>query len=194
MPPDALRRMMLGRDPARALDLDLGEGFARFMDEYHAERGEPYVPFLHLVTVAQTVGEDAATAATMLARGGYEEATVDRDRLARELRYARNWAEKWAPESMRLRLLDPEEAREAARGLDEEQRAYLRTVAGRLGPEMSGEDAQDLLYGTAVEVGVKPRRAFAALYTVLIGKRSGPKAGPFVAGLPVEQVRQRFSV
>jgi lysyl-tRNA synthetase, class I len=194
MPPDALRRMMLGRDPARALDLDLGEGFARFMDEYHAERGEPYVPFLHLVTVAQTVGEDAATAARMLSRGGYEEATVDRDRLARELRYARNWAEGWAPESMRLRVLAPEEAREAASGLDEEQRAYLRAVAAKLGPEIPGDEMQNLLYSTAVETGVKPRRAFAALYAVLIGRRSGPKAGPFVAGLPVEEVRKRFAV
>ncbi|MCA1717745.1 MAG: lysine--tRNA ligase [Actinobacteria bacterium] len=33
MPPDALRRMVLGRDPARALDLDLAEGFPRIMDE-----------------------------------------------------------------------------------------------------------------------------------------------------------------
>jgi len=28
----------------------------------------------------------------------------------------------------------------------------------------------------------------------LLGKKSGPKAGPFIAGLPVELVRERFSL
>jgi lysyl-tRNA synthetase class 1 len=194
MPPDALRRIVLGRDPARRSDLELGEGFPRFMDEYRTETGEPFVPFTHLVTVSQTVGEDADAAAEMLRRGGYEEAARDREKLARDLAYARNWAEKWAPESLRLRVLNEGEAREAASGLDEEQRGYLAAVAEALSPEMDGEAVQDLLYSTAVERGLKPKKAFAAVYTVLLGKNSGPKAGPFVAGLPAEMVRERFSM
>ena len=194
MPPDALRRMVLGRDPSRRADLELESGFPRFMDEYRAETGEPFVPFTHLVTVAQTVGEDTDAAAEMLRRGGYEEAAKDREKLARDLVYARNWAGEWAPDSMRLRLLEPLEAQANAAQLDDEQREYLREVAARLQPEMSGDEVQDLLYSTAVESGLKPKRAFAALYTVLLGKKSGPKAGPFVAGLPLETVRERFSV
>ncbi|MCA1687038.1 MAG: lysine--tRNA ligase [Actinobacteria bacterium] len=194
MPPDALRRMMLGRDPARALELDLGEGFPRFMDEYRASVEENPVPFTHLVTVAQTVGDDVEAAAEMLRRGGYEEAARDPEKLARDLAYARNWAEEWAPESLRLRVLDEEEAKEAASELDDEQREYLAAVAGELSPEMDGDAVQDLLYSTAVERGLKPKRAFAAIYTVLLGKKSGPRAGPFVAGLPAETVRERFSM
>ena len=194
MPPNALRRMMLGRDPARALELDLGEGFPRFMDEYRAEAGEPPVPFLHLVTVAQTVGEDTQAAAGMLRRGGYDEVARDPEKLARDLHYARNWAEEWAPEPLRLRVLGAEESVEAAVGLDGEQRAYLAAVAGKLDPDMEGETVQDLLYSTAIEREIKPKRAFIALYTVLLGKKSGPKAGPFVAGLPIEIVRDRLSV
>jgi lysyl-tRNA synthetase class 1 len=194
MPPDALRRMVLGRDPSRRSDLELGEGFPRFMDEYWAETGEPFVPFTHLVTVAQTVGEDVDAAAEMLRRGGYEEAARDKEKLARDLAYARNWVEEWAPESMRLRLLSVEDARESARDLDDEQRAYLASVAEKLSPEMSGDEVQDLLYSTAVERGLKPKKAFAAVYTVLLGKKSGPKAGPFIAGLPFEMVREMFLV
>jgi lysyl-tRNA synthetase class 1 len=133
-------------------------------------------------------------AAEMLRRGGYEEVARDRERLARELAYARNWAEEWAPESMRLRLLSGEEALYNAAQLDDEQREYLAAVAERLGPEMGGDEVQDLLYSTAVERGLKPKRAFAAVYTVLLGKKSGPRAGPFVAGLPLEMVRERLSV
>jgi lysyl-tRNA synthetase class 1 len=194
MPPDALRRMVLGRDPSRRSDLELGEGFPRFMDEYRAETGEPFVPFTHLVTVAQTVGEDVGAAAEMLRRGRYEEAARDKEKLAQDLAYARNWVEEWAPESMRLRLLSVKEAREAARDLDDEQRAYLAAVAEKLSPEMSGDEVQDLLYSTVVERGLKPKKAFAAVYTVLLGKKSGPKAGPFIAGLPFEMVRERFLV
>jgi lysyl-tRNA synthetase, class I len=194
MPPDALRRMVLGRDPARRSDLELGEGFPRFMDEYRASVEENPVPFTHLVTVAQTVGTDVDAAAQMLSRGGYEEAARDRQKLARDLSYARNWAEGWAPESLRLRILDEEEAKEAAAGLDAEQRGYLAAVAGELKQALDGDAVQDLLYSTAVERGLKPKKAFAAVYTVLLGRKSGPKAGPFIAGLPVEVVRERFSL
>ena len=194
MPPGAVRRIILGRDPARRFDIDLGSGFPRFMDEYSAETDEPYVPFAHLVTIAQTVGDDVDSAAEMLRRGGYGEAVEDKGKLAQDLRYARNWAEEWAPESMRLGLLDVEASREAAAGLDDEQRAYLRDVSVKIGPEMDGEAVQDVLYSTAIGRGLKPKRAFAAVYTVLLGKTSGPKAGPFIAGLTLAQVTQRFSV
>ncbi len=197
MPPDALRRMMLGRDPARALELDLWEGFPRFMDEYRAEAGEPSVPFNHLVTVAQTVPGSPKgwfEAEKILRRDGYEDAIDDPESVARDRCYARNWVKEWAPESRRFRVLDPLEAAANAAQLDDEQRAYLRAAAGKLGPEMDGDSVQDLLYSTAIEMRLKPKRAFAALYKVLLGKTSGPKAGPFIAGLPVEVVRKRFSV
>ena len=194
MPPDAVRRIILGRDPARRFDIDLEGGFPRFMDEYRAEDGGSYVPFTHLVTVAQTIGGDANAAAQMLRRGGYEDAARDRDKLARDLYYARNWAAEWAPESMRLGLLDPAESGEMAADLDDEQRAYLREVSERLRTGMDGEAVQDVLYSTAIERGLKPKRAFAAIYRVLLGKSSGPKAGPFIAGLTLDQVGERFSV
>jgi lysyl-tRNA synthetase class 1 len=193
MPPNALRRMFLGRDPARALEMDPSEGFPRFMDEFNAEHGGIDVPFSHLALVAQTVGDNVDAAAAMLERGGYEEAARDRERLARDLAYARNWARDWAPDSMRVGLLDPGESREALAALDGEQRGYLADISAKLRPGMEGDEIQDLLYSTAVGRGLKPKRAFAAVYKALLGKTSGPKAGPFVAGLPPEEVRQRFS-
>lgn len=193
MPPDALRMLVLGRDPARALDLDLGEGFPRFMDEYREFVGEGSLPFTHLVTVAQTTGGDTELAARMLRRGGYEGAAQDEAKLEENLRYARNWAEEWAPESLKLRVLEPHEAAEAAGELDDEQREYLREISGKLTSDLDDESAQTLLYSTAVAREIKPKKAFAAVYTVLLGRRHGPKAGPFIASLPNELVRERFS-
>ncbi len=194
MPPDAVRSLLLPREPSRAFDIDLTGGFPRFMDEYRARRkgGSP-VPFTHLVTVAQTVGGDAELAAKMLRRGGYD--VEDDGRLADDLRYARNWAEEWAPDAMRMRILDPAESKEAAESLDDEQRRYLREISGKLDGSMDdGEALQNFLYSTAKDLGVKPKKAFGAIYTVLIGKKSGPKAGPFIAGLPPEIVRDRLDV
>src|SRR3712207_6471451 len=73
MPPDALRRMVLGRDPVRRSDLELGEGFPRFMDEYRASVEENPVPFTHLVTVAQTVGTDVDAAEEKIGRASCRE-------------------------------------------------------------------------------------------------------------------------
>jgi len=142
--------------------------------------------------VAQPAGGDVAAAAAMLERGGYEDPALARARLARALPYARRWASDWAPESMQIGLLAPDESRESLAGLDEEQRAYLGAVADGLGPDLGGDEVQDLLYSTAVGRGLKPKRAFSAVYKVLLGRTSGPKAGPFVAGLPREEVRRRF--
>ena len=192
MPPDALRRMVLGRDPARALALDLADGFPRFMDEYRADTEEKPVPFTHLVTIAQTTGGEPDRAAEMLREGGYEEAAKDTDKLRRDLTYVRNWARDWAPEFLRLGILEPLEAAEAAKGLDEDQLHYLDQVAGKLENGMDGDAVQNLLYSTAVELGLKPKKVFAAVYTVLLGRKNGPKAGPFIASLGVDAVRERF--
>ncbi len=191
MPPGAVRRLILGRDPARALDLDLAAGFPRFMDEYRAETEAHPVPFAHLVTVAQTVGVDVERAAEMLRRGGYEEAVRDREKLRQDLGYAHNWAEKWAPEQYRfgVRAEVPAEVAE----IDDEGRRYLREIADKLSDGLGGDEAQNLLYSTAVELGVKPKKAFTAVYTALLGRKSGPKAGPFVASLDPEFVRTRFA-
>lgn len=190
MPPEALRQMVLGRDPASAQDIDLGEGFPQFMDHYLASvEGEP-VPFSHLVTLSQTVGEDASSAAEMLGRGGYSEAAADTDSLGKKLRYAHNWARDWAPDSYRVEI--SEELPEAASELDDDQLRYLGAVAGRLNPSLGGDGMQDMLYATAKEMGIKPKRAFSAIYVALLGKKSGPRAGPFLTSVPVETVRERF--
>jgi len=191
MPPGAIRRMTLGRDPGRALDLDLGAGFPRFMDEWRAENGASPVPFAHLVTVAQTVAGDWERAAEMLRRGGYAEAAEDMEGLRREVAYARNWARsEWAPEQYRIGVR--EEVPEEAADLDGDQRRYLAAVASRIEDGLDGDAMQDVLYSTAGEAGLKPKAAFGAVYAALLGRKSGPKAGPFVAGLDANFVRERF--
>lgn len=187
MPPDALRRMVLGRNPARRSDLELGEGFPRFMDEYRERDKKLLVPFAHLATIAQAVNGDVDRASRILEEGGYRNDTVDRETLTKYLTYAQNWVERWAPDSYRVKLLSLPEAREAANSLDQKQLDYLDEAGHRLnnlvsaGLSQDGEVIQNVLYDTSKEMGLSPRKAFAAIYTVLIGRNNGPKAGPYIA-------------
>jgi lysyl-tRNA synthetase class 1 len=126
----------------------------------------------------------------MIRLNGYEEAASDPEKLSRDLIYANNWARTWAPESYGLGVR--EELPSEAAGLDAEQRCFLAVISGRLEEGMDGDAVQNLLYSTAIELGLKPKAAFGAVYTVLLGKKSGPKAGPFIAGLDTDFVRERF--
>jgi lysyl-tRNA synthetase class 1 len=192
MPPGAVRRIILGRDPSRRFDIDLEGGFPHFMDEHRGRDKKGLVPFTHLATISQIVGDDVDRAIDILLEGGYREDVRDREALARWLTYARNWAETWAPESFRFRILDLAEAAQAARSLDADQLRYLDEVAGLLEVSLDGDSVQNALYDKALEIGLKPRKAFAAIYTVLLGRRNGPKAGPFIAQVGVWIAQQRF--
>ena len=93
---------------------------------------------------------------------------------------------------MRLRLLSTEEAREAAAELDDEQREYLAAVAQKLGPEMDGDEVQDLLYSTAVERGSSPRgRSPRSTPSCSAKERSQGRA--VRRRVAPELVRERFS-
>ena len=107
----------------------------------------------------------------MLRRGGYVEAADDPEKLRQDLSYARNWVQDWAPESYAFGVRD--EVPPEAASLDIQQRRYLSAVAGRLEDGMDGDAAQNLLYSAAGEFGLKPKAAFGAIYTVLLGKKSG---------------------
>ena len=192
MPPNAVRRIILGRDPAKRFDLDLGSGFPRFMDEYRERARRGLVPFAHLATISQIVGDNVEAAIEILLQGGYREDVRDREALARWLTYAQNWSETWAPDSFRFKILDLTEAAEAARSLDADQLRYLDEVAGLLDVSLDGDTAQNALYDKALELGMKPRKAFAAIYTVLLGRKNGPKAGPFIVQIGVWIAQQRF--
>ncbi|MGB3682118.1 MAG: lysine--tRNA ligase [Rubrobacteraceae bacterium] len=187
MPPDALRMLVLGRDPARALDLDLTEGFPRFMDEYRGREENALVPFAHLATISQVVDGNVDKASHVLEEGGYRNDTSDKETLVKYLAYAQNWVESWAPDSYQIKLLSLPDAKEAAKSLDQQQLDYLDEVGYRLnnlvsvGFSQNEEVIQSVLYDTSKEMGLSPRKAFAAVYTVLIGRKNGPKAGAYIA-------------
>jgi lysyl-tRNA synthetase class 1 len=106
-------------------------------------------------------------------------------------KYARVWVERFAPESDKF--LIAKETPEAAKQLSEIQKSYLKQVAEELPLDGDAEAFQKRLYELSKEMGVPSKDAFGAIYTALIGKTSGPKAGWLILSLEKDFIRERFT-
>jgi len=104
--------------------------------------------------------------------------------------YARVWIREYAPEEFKLQFSEtlPEKARE----LTDEQKQYLKKAINLIEENDNPEKLQLVLYDLAKELKIDAKSAFAAIYTVLIGKAYGPKAGWLILSLDKKFVRQRF--
>ncbi len=203
MPPEILRYFVVGPRPGRTLSFDSGLGFYSLVDEYtkarageqtmalrYAQAGSAEemisrVPFNHLVAVYQAARLDKATTREILERTDFE--TEVREQwpvIERELEFVKNWLEKYAPDSVKFAV--QEELPEVE--LAPEQRAFLDKLAKTIEAEkdLNGQGMHDAIYAAAEVSGVKPGKAFVALYRVILGQDSGPKAGWFLASLDRE--------
>ena len=148
------------------------------------------VPFKHLIVVAQTARFDVDRAVEILHRTGY--ADVQREAVAGRIEYARRWLESFAPEELKFEVQEsvPQQASE----LSDEQRAFLRRLAGQLDASMDGAAIHALVYELAGEFSEsKPAQLFQAIYVSLLGKERGPRAGAFLSVLGTDFAVRRFS-
>lgn len=108
------------------------------------------------------------------------------------LRRARNWVKKYAPGHMRFELLGrlPEEIKQS---LSDGQKAGLKRLAADLGArDYSPIELHNHIHSVARELGMEPPSLFKAIYLVLIGRDSGPRAGNFLFALDKDFVIKRF--
>jgi lysyl-tRNA synthetase class 1 len=105
--------------------------------------------------------------------------------------YAKVWVENYAPESEKF--LIQKQTPETAQSLSNLQKLYLQKIATELNKNWDGEEFQKALFEWTKEMNIPSKDAFAAIYTALIGKNHGPKAGWFVLSLDKEFVIKRFT-
>lgn len=118
------------------------------------------------------------------------EEEIKKEGLEEWAKYARIWVERFAPESEKFSVL--KSVPESAKNLSENQKEFLKKVVKELDKKWIAEDLQKNLFEWAKEMGVSSKDAFAAIYTSLIGKDHGPKAGWFILSLDKEFVKKRF--
>jgi lysyl-tRNA synthetase class 1 len=110
-------------------------------------------------------------------------ASLQADTIRRELQFIDAWLDNWAPEEMKFSLRKDVDPREYS----EQEKMFFGMLAAKI--EGAPEDADggwfhDAIYGCKDESGLSPKEMFSALYRLLIGKTSGPRAGWFLSILP----------
>jgi lysyl-tRNA synthetase class 1 len=100
--------------------------------------------------------------------------------ISKRLSRAYNWAREFGSEQDIIEV--PEIVpKNVVSALNDGDRRFLSKFVDILKQGSLDDDTvQASIFGTAKDVGIKPKRAFVILYSVLISKNSGPRLGPFL--------------
>jgi len=131
----------------------------------------PYNLMVHLAKVAPT-GAEAAYIRDKLREYGYLK-HGDRG-LEDRVRYALNWVKDFGEPSAKTINLTPQE-KAAVKALVE----ALRSAGGE-------EEYQSAVFDVARAEKLPPKRLFQVIYQIMLGRRRGPRFGPYVAAMGKE--------
>jgi len=189
--------------PEKHIEFDPGLALLNLVDEYDGIEGDKRayklsqtegikptdVPFRHMVTavqIAQDRGFDYLL--TVLERSGYD--TSDKAAIGQRANNARNWLEKYAPSFVKFKvqeMLPPQ-----VKSFTKQQKKALEILAEELELGMTGQEIHDNMYRVAQDAGLDGKKVFETVYLALLGLKSGPRAGHFLASLDKDFVVRRF--
>ena len=202
LPPEIVRYILIRVKPERHIEFDPGIGLLDVIEEFEErvrERDRSVelslvgdvvysdVPFRHLVVVGQIAKWDLEHVLEILRRTGYKIDEITRRDVERRLKYAKNWLEKYAPDRIKFEISDAVSVE-----FNDDEREFLRMYAERLQETMNPEQIHSLVYDVSREVGIKPAKAFQAIYKAILNKTYGPRAGYFIKSLGIEWVKERL--
>jgi lysyl-tRNA synthetase class 1 len=203
VPPEVLRYLIIRQRPDKHIEFDPGLALLNLVDEYDQVEGDKRayqlsrtegtkptdIPFRHMVTAVQIADEQGFDyLLTVLKRSGYD--TTDIEAIRQRATNAKNWLDKYAPPMVKFKV--QESLPPQAKSLTKEQKRALEILADELERGMSGQEIHDNLYKIAQDVGIDGKKVFEAVYLALLGLKSGPRAGHFLASLDRDFVVKRF--
>jgi lysyl-tRNA synthetase class 1 len=147
------------------------------------------LPFSHAIAVSQIFDDEESLLASLRRTGHYEEKT--HELIMERVKLARRWAEKYAPEEMKVKL--DVDIREIRSKLTEKQRNFIRRFGEWLkSGEWTGELIHEQIYKIGRELNLSAKESFQAVYLVVLGNVKGPRAGTLLASLDRGWVLKRF--
>lgn len=215
-PPEVFRLALIGKDIREQIDVDPGgESVPRLYDWYdelaesaRAGKDDDYARLFELTqlpkdrdpvkTPWQMRFRDVAFVVQMPHLKLADEAqrakgsalTIDEERaLLERADYAKYWLHTYAPENFRYELQKEMPFVE----LSAVQKRALAMLLAYLSEPRDGEGIHARLHALKTEVPIKPIELFEAIYMVFLARDSGPKAGWFLAGLPLDFVQKRLT-
>ena len=114
----------------------------------------------------------------------------DRNTYLKRLEYVNNWLKNYAPKFVKFQVMKKMPRIE----ITDEQKEFLSQLADVLENETFNNDVEfhDRMYEILESLGMKPQKAFQAIYKTIIGKKQGPRAASFVLSLDKDFVIKRF--
>ena len=109
--------------------------------------------------------------------------------LEERIKYAKVWLENYAPEEIKYEMAL---AIPGGLKLAEKEKEFLLKVSEFLEIGKDAEALQKEIYDLTKEMGLDTKKAFTAIYKVLIAKDHGPKAAWFLLSLPKDKVIERL--
>ncbi len=216
MPPEVVRYFILRAAPLKLLSFDPINGVVQLMDEFAAFAAKPdkteaeeqlwyvctrgknenrsvsRVPFSHLVASYQAALKDADKTLAIIERTEHADvARQEADIIFAELKFIDAWLEHRAPEDVKFSLRETVQVSDFS---DQEQQ-FFAELADRVAEAPKDTDGSWFhlaIYDFKDSLGMAPRDLFSALYRLIIGKNSGPRAGWFLSILPREWLLERL--
>lgn len=214
LPPELVWYFMLRYSPDKLLFFDTGDTLTRLFDEFAellaksdktdseqqlvelclqgvAAPTVSRVPFTHLVASYQASLRSPEQTMAVIARTEHAEVVQqDQATIHSELRFIDTWLDREAPEEVKFAL------RQSATATDFTaiERSFFAGLADKIAS--APDDADGAWFHDAIyefksdELG--PKQLFQALYRLIIGKDSGPRAGWFLSILPREWLIERL--
>ncbi|MBI2285245.1 lysine--tRNA ligase [Candidatus Saccharibacteria bacterium] len=216
LPSEVIRYFTLRFAPQKQLFFDQTHGVTKLIDDYaellakkDKTNGEKQlieicsvgqdttvssVPFSHLVASYQAALKDTDKTMEILARTEYRDVVeVERDVIAKELKFIGSWLNKWAPEEVKFELLKQVNASDFAPA----EKDYLNILSQKIAqapPAADGEWFHKAIYELKESRNMSPQQVFIPLYRAIIGQDSGPRAGWFLSILPRDWLIKRLKL
>jgi lysyl-tRNA synthetase class 1 len=199
VPPEIVKHVISRVRPDKHIEFDPSLPLLHLIDEYEREIGgigggtAAKIPFRHLLTLVQIARGEFSELLRVIKRSGYE-VPVEKDELAaiaKKANYVENWLRNYAPPHLKFNLqlaLPVEELKK----LSDAQRNALKLMAEGITGPRSASDWHDEIYAVASAAHVDAKEMFRAIYTTLLKKPSGPRAGWLLASLDIEFLKERF--
>jgi lysyl-tRNA synthetase class 1 len=216
MPPEVVRYFVLRAAPSKRLYFDPIDGVVQLMDEFAAfaaktdkseseqqlwylctrgkneQRTVSRVPFSHLMASYQASLKDVDTTLAVIKRTEYADvAGEDAEIIRGELKFIDEWLNRRAPEDVKFALQDSVDVSQ----FTDQERTFFGLLAAKIAEAPQDADGSwfhDAIYACKDELGMQPKDLFSALYRLLIGKTSGPRAGWFLSILPRDWLIERL--
>lgn len=101
-----------------------------------------------------------------------------------------NWLDNYGPKFVKFQVMKKIPRLELA----EEQKSFLHDLATLIEEHDfdSPERLHDEMYEILNNYGLKPRKAFQAIYKMILGQKQGPKAASFILSLDRDFVLKRL--